>query len=163
MDAKQQYFITHYQSMFRRLSWMAWKRIGIYQDAQDIAAVALTKTYDRLKEIECVGMIYSFATTCARNGCTDYLRTKKHFLPVPEIEEQQMEEDTETLEVLYQAIKKLPRRKRTMIFHYLNALTIDEIAHEMNSTNLTIRQDKLRAIKFLRKELTDKLFKDEKK
>lgn len=110
------------------------------QDAEDIIVDLYVNVW-RLKPVfKTEKEMYSYLTYSIRNACHNLTQYKKHFVPVPEIEQEETYIiDALLIKKIMALIDELPPRQRKIIqLRYLEGLSIKEIAILMKSNPRTV-------------------------
>lgn len=107
--------------------------------AEDICAEVFLKVYEKLDTFdETKASVSTWIFTITRNTLTDYFRTRRVFSEIPEelSTESDLEEsycNQEMLEVLADALTRLPERERDLIIlHYYSGKTLKEVAEHLD-------------------------------
>jgi RNA polymerase sigma-70 factor (family 1) len=130
--------------------------------AEDIVSNAFIKLYDCRTTIKDADHIYAFLYVAARNEAVDYQRdlrrqraarnehTQLADREYHDSREAELEREEWMVKIL-QAIELLPAARRTIFrMHYFEELSIREIANRLNLTETTVRNQRNRALIFLR-------------
>ena len=113
-------------------------RINDMQDAEDIVANVFVKVFEKLDSFdESRALLSTWIYTITRNTLTDYYRTKKQFVELPEAQESgfSVEDEIcneEMLGRLADALEALPERERDIvILRYYSGRTLKEISGKL--------------------------------
>jgi RNA polymerase sigma-70 factor (family 1) len=157
-----------FQQYYTRLCYFA--TTLLYDDclAQEITSDAFTKLWQSRQSLATEGSIKAWLYSTVRNAAIDHLRKVKR-LRVSEsglqsattIEQSVLHTiiQTETIDHIVQTIGKLPPQcRRIFRLFYLHGKSYNEIAQELNLSPQTVRNQKLRATKLLRKMILPLFF-----
>jgi len=155
-------FKVFYDRHFPRLSLI----IGDYVDqrdvVEDIVTNAFIKLYDHRASIKEPGQIYAFLFVVAKNDAIGHLRRQRRQRIGRAMQEQLVDREyhdpreTELERDRWMAkIRDLvellpPARKKIFRLHFFEGLSIREIANQLNLTETTVRNQRNRALIFLR-------------
>ena len=135
-------------------------KINSAQDAEDITADIFVKVFEKLDSFdESKASLSTWIFTIARNTLTDYFRTRKVFVEIPETLEDgsSVEDDVcnaEMLEVLAKALETLDERERDIIIlRFYSGKTLREISSQMGISYAYVKVLQNKAFEKLRKLL----------
>jgi RNA polymerase sigma-70 factor (family 1) len=160
-----EFFFQHY---YTRLYYFATALLNDECLAQEITSDAFTKLWQIRQSLEAEGSIKAWLYSSVRNASIDHLRKVKR-LRVSEsglesattIEQSVLHTiiQTETIDHIVQTIGKLPPQcRRIFRLFYLQGKSYNEIARELNLSPQTVRNQKQRATKLLRKMILPLFF-----
>jgi RNA polymerase sigma-70 factor (ECF subfamily) len=133
--------------------------------AEDIVADAFGKLFDNRMKINDAAHIFGYLFVIARNQAIGYRREQKRQREADEAQERLVEkgyidpigtetEKEQVMEKINGLIGQLPAaRKRIFRMYFFDGLDIRTIANLQNLTETTVRNQKNRALIFLRKAL----------
>ncbi|MEJ2884126.1 RNA polymerase sigma factor [Pedobacter sp. GR22-6] len=163
------FFKLHYRS----LCYFVTKMVQDDTEAEDIAAVAFVKLWERRQNFESSQSIKAFLFITCRNASLNYLKQLKrrtadqqeyiHHLEVIDAEVLNHVIESEFLNSLYQEVERLPEQcRKVFTMLYFEGRKTDEIAIAMDLSVKTVRNYKARAIEmlhhaFLKKGVADAL------
>jgi len=138
--------------------------------AEDIAAQSLERAWQRRKEIKDLGHLKNFLYRAAKNAAFNNVRADKtyranhaviEYLHSNDVDWGDVEEReilrAELLHKIYEEIEQLPDRCGEIFkLLYFEGLSVDEVAERMGLIAQTVRNQKTRAIGFLRTRLLKK-------
>lgn len=152
-----------YKKYYKSFCQHAIEKIKDAHAAQDVVADAFWKLMQEPRRLSMNEMrlrMYTYINMI----CIDHLRKQKVFAKVvPAFGEltpaDEAEIEAELRSMLVDELQKLPvRRKQIIIQHYMHGLTSQEIAQNMQVSEQTVRNQKVKALKTLRKNIWNKLF-----
>jgi RNA polymerase sigma-70 factor (family 1) len=157
-----------FQQYYTRLCYFATTLLNSECLAQEITSDAFTRLWQSRQSLEMAGSIKAWLYSAVRNASIDHLRKVKR-LRVSEsglqstttIEESVLHTivQTETIDHIVQTIGKLPPQcRRIFRLFYLHGKSYNEIAQELNLSPQTVRNQKQRATKLLRKMILPLFF-----
>lgn len=136
--------------------------VGRQDIAEDIVTNAFIKLYDRRTRIRDAEHVQGFLFVVARNEAVGHLRDQKRWRGVRAVQdllvdreyhdplEAELERDR-WMGKIRQLIEQLPpARKQITELHFFKGLSIREIANQLNLTETTVRNQRNRALSFLR-------------
>ena len=113
-------------------------KVNLPQDAEDLTADVFLKVYEKLDTYdESKSSLSTWIYTITRNTLTDYFRTRKVFVEIPEtLEADSSVEDevcnAEMLDTLANALENLDERERDIIIlRFYSGKTLREISSQM--------------------------------
>jgi|SRR5579863_2459409 len=136
--------------------------VGRQDIAEDIVSNAFIKLYNRRARIREAEHIYGFLFVVARNEAVGHHRDEKRWRGVREVQElladreyQDPREGEAERDVWLQKIRRLveelpPARKKIFELHFFDGFSIREIANQLSLTETTVRNQRNRALSFLR-------------
>lgn len=127
-------------------------------DALEAVQEVTYRAYKRLNSIKEPAYVKTWLIRIMINYCNDQLKIHRHFLRDEAfVEMLPYKKDDEALLELEDAIMRLNKRSREIIIlKYFHELKIKEIASTMNRSEGTVKTWLHKALKSLRKELTEK-------
>lgn len=156
-------FAFFFNEYYACLSFFAFKILKDDAAAQDVVSDSFVKLWERREKIDKPESIRSYLYTTVKNACIDLLRSKnkvrryeEETLAGPHEWEQTILNkliEAEVLRHLVAARAKLPdKTKRVFEMFYFENKSYQQIAEEMNISIHTAKNQKIRAIKILRKQ-----------
>lgn len=153
-----------YRVYFAVLCYFAGKFVE-KETAEDVVNTLFLKLWDCRKEFESVQHLQSFLYLSIKNACLDHLkmttrakdREGKHCLSIEYIEENYEQEmiRAEYWGEIYRAIQKLPSQCSKVIhLSFVEGFTNEEISKQLKLSPQTVRNQKSKGIKALRKSLS---------
>jgi RNA polymerase sigma-70 factor (family 1) len=151
-----------YDRYFPPLFLIIKEYVGRQDIAEDIVTNAFVKLYDRRTRIRDADHIYGFLFVVARNEAVGHYRDQKRWRLARQAQEHLEEREYhDPLEAelqrdgwmlkIWQLIDKLPpARKQIFELHFFKRLSIREISRQLNLTETTVRNQRNRALSFLR-------------
>jgi len=152
------FFVKHYYAF---LCFFANRFVKDKEAAEDIVSESLLKVWEKRNDLEHGAALKSYCYTAVRNACLRWLEVQQRgaeqersWIQVEEVTEACVLENiiqTEVIEELYTAIKKLPPQS-SMVFTklYIEGKTVAETAQEMKLAVSTIKSHKKNGITLLR-------------
>lgn len=150
-----------FKNNFSKLRYFATRFVHDIAAAEDIVSESLLKVWEKRDDIECADALKNYAYTTVRNACLRWMDVQQRgagkersWIQAEAITEACILENiiqTEVIEELYAAIKKLPPQS-SMVFTklYIEGKTVAETAQEMKLTVSTIKSHKKNGIALLR-------------
>jgi RNA polymerase sigma-70 factor (ECF subfamily) len=156
-----EYFFT---SCFKRLSFFAHRYIPNQDVVEDIISDAFIKIWNKREIFVDEVFLRNYLYKIVRNACLRWLDnqqryTKHNQLAVlqNEIIQETIEQNiirTETINHIYQALEHLPPACRTIFKKlYIEGKSVKETATELQLTDSTVKNQKLRGLRILRRQL----------
>lgn len=156
-------FAFFFNEYYACLSFFAFKILKDDAEAQDVVSDSFVKLWERRDTIDKPGSVKSYLYTTVKNACIDLLRsrerTRKHENEVSvlsEVWEQTILHrmiEAEVLRHLVAAKAKLPvKTKRVFEMFYFENKSYQQIADELEISIHTVKNQKIRAVKQLRKQ-----------
>jgi RNA polymerase sigma-70 factor (family 1) len=155
-------FKVLYDRYFRMLFLVIREYVGRQDIAEDIVTNAFIKLYHRRTRIRDADHIYGFLFVVARNEAVGHHRDQKRQRVARETQEllvdreyndpleAEMERDR-WMEKIRQLVGELPpAQKQIFELHFFKGLSVREIANQLNLTETTVRNQRNRALSFLR-------------
>jgi RNA polymerase sigma-70 factor (family 1) len=157
-----------FQEHYTQLCYFAGTLLNDDCLAQEVTSDAFTKLWQTRQTLATEGSIKAWLYSTVRNASIDHLRKVKR-LRVSEsglqsattIEQSVLHTiiQTETIDHIVQTIAKLPPQcRRIFRLFYLHGKSYNEIAQELNLSPQTVRNQKQRAAKLLRKMILPLFF-----
>jgi RNA polymerase sigma-70 factor (family 1) len=157
-----------FQQYYTQLCYFAGTLLNDDCLAQEITSDAFTKLWQSRQSLATEGSIKAWLYSAVRNASIDHLRKVKR-LRVSEsglqsattIEQSVLHTiiESETIDHIIEAMGKLPPQcRRIFRLFYLHGKSYNEIAQELNLSPQTVRNQKQRAAKLLRKMMLPLLF-----
>ena len=155
-------FAVLYKLHFGRLFLVIRELVGQQDLAEDVVTNSFIRLFERRDRIREMEQVYPFLFVVARNEAISHLRIlQRQRLARKEIEklvdteyrdprEAELERD-QLMEKIQQLVELLPPRQRKIFrLHFFDGLTIREIANQLKLTETTVRNQRNRALIFLR-------------
>jgi RNA polymerase sigma-70 factor (family 1) len=161
-------FKVIYDRYFPMLFLIIREYVGQLDVAEDIVTNAFIKLYDRRAKIKDAGHTYAFLYVVARNEAIGYYREQKRQRAVHQAQERlvnseyydpletELERDQWLLQIRQLAGQLPPARRKIFQLHFFEGLSIREIANRLNLTETTVRNQRNRALNFLRQAFFSK-------
>jgi RNA polymerase sigma-70 factor (family 1) len=155
-------FKVLYDRYFPMLFLIIREYVGRQDIAEDIVTNAFIKLYVRRSRIRDADHVYGFLFVVARNEAVGHHRDQKRWRGVREAQEllvdreynDPLEAELERdrwMEKIRQLIEELPAaRKQIFELHFFKGLSVREIANQLNLKETTVRNQRNRALFFLR-------------
>ncbi len=155
-------FNYFYDRYFPRLFLIIREYVGRDDAAEDIVSNAFIKLYDRRTRIREAEHVYGFLFVVARNKAVEYRRDQKRWRGVSaDLEvladreyqdplEAEVEGNVRMLKIRRLVDELPPARKLIFELHFFKGLSVREIANQLNLTEITIRNQRNRALSYLR-------------
>lgn len=155
-----EFFFNEYYSC---LSFFAYKILKDDAAAQDVVSDSFVKLWERRGMIDKPGSVKSYLYTTVKNACIDLLRSnerlRKHQTEIVAVSYEWEQTilhkmiEAEVLRHLVAARAKLPTKaKRVFEMYYFENKSYQQIAEELGISIHTVKNQKIRAIKLLRKQ-----------
>lgn len=164
-SGNEQAFEAVFHQYYKALCYFSDRIVKNSQVAEDIAEETFIKLWERHDEFQNLQHIRSFLYKTAYRSCLDFLKTDYHSSQreatfsesFPEEENFYLELiRTETLHTLYRAIRELPEQCGKIIsMSYVEGKKNEEIANELRISIQTVKNQKSKGIKQLRKQFPD--------
>ena len=151
-----------YDHYFSMLFLVIREYVGREDIAEDIVTNAFIKLYARRTRIRDAGHVYGFLFVVARNEAVEHHRDQKRQRVAREAQEllvdreyndpleAELERD-QWMEKIRRLVGELPpAQKQIFELHFFKGLSIREIANQLNLTETTVRNQRNRALSFLR-------------
>jgi RNA polymerase sigma-70 factor (ECF subfamily) len=161
--SKKREFGKIYEEEIEKIYRFIYLKIGSQEIAQDIASETFLRAWKQFKEIK-IENPRAFLYRIAKNLIVDYYRQKekKETLSLEGLVLEEKKNNpleiafqNEEMENLYQALKKLKEEYQdVLIWHYLDGLTIKEIAELLDRSENAARIILFRALKSLKEALS---------
>lgn len=156
-------FAFFFNEYYACLSFFAFKILNDEAEAQDVVSDSFVKLWERREAIDKPGSLKSYLYTTVKNACVDLLRSKERkrkneseILQLSDKWEQTVLHkmiEAEVLRHLVAARAKLPvKTKRVFEMFYFENKSYLQIAEELDISIHTAKNQKIRAIKILRKQ-----------
>ncbi|MBM3237182.1 sigma-70 family RNA polymerase sigma factor [Candidatus Poribacteria bacterium] len=144
---------------------LAFRKVGNYHDAQDIAQEAFIKAYRALPTLkQCenfAGWLYTITANCARSWLRKNRRRMEENMPLSEADGElaalsmNVYADKSTRESVRDAVNTLAEGERLVVtLYYVSGLSIREIAEYIGTSMSAVKMRLHRAKQHLREELT---------
>ena len=147
-------FDEAFDTLFPRAERLAYRILGDWTDAEDVAAEALARAYANWRKVGSLPYRDGWVLKVATNLAIDWHRRRRPVAaPVvdPDVAETAM-----TRVALASALAALPRRQRTVIsLRYLSGMTEQEVAHVLGLSLGTVKTHARRGAEALRLRLGD--------
>lgn len=156
-------FAFFFNEYYASLSFFAFKILKDEAEAQDVVSDSFVKLWERRGTIDKPGSLKSYLYTTVKNACVDLLRSRerdrKHENEVFQLSDRWEQSilhkmiEAEVLRHLVAARAKLPvKTKRVFEMFYFENKSYQQIAEELNISIHTAKNQKIRAVKILRKQ-----------
>jgi RNA polymerase sigma-70 factor (family 1) len=156
-------FDGYFREYYAPLCFFAFKMLGDQPAAQDIVEDSFVKLWERREIMERLGSIPSYLYTTVKNACIDQLRAQARKrngiaelgINTPAFEQSVFYKiiEAEVLRQLTTAKANLPpKAKRVVELFYFENKSYSEIAALMGISVNTVKNQKIRALKLLRKQ-----------
>ncbi len=156
-------FDFFFNEYYACLSFFAFKILRDDAEAQDVVSDSFVKLWERREMIVKTGSIKSYLYTTVKNACVDILRRRERSLKLEneisalsnEWEQTVLQKliEAEVLRHLVAARAKLPTKaKRVFEMFYFENKSYQQIADELSISIHTVKNQKIRAVKQLRKQ-----------
>jgi len=151
-----------YQQLYPSILVFANNMVSNTQEAQDICTDCFIKLFQCNEKFESIQNVKAFLFTITRNACINSLRKEaKHSLGNKQLrylmedkeEIFKNEVEAELIEMIYLSIEKLPTKCRDIFRMTLLGYSYEEIAEQCNVSISTVRNQKARGLKLIRKAL----------
>jgi RNA polymerase sigma-70 factor (family 1) len=155
-----------FDMFFPALCYFANKLIEERQEAEDIVLDTFQKLWARREHFETMPNIKAFLYITVRNTCLNYLRyretqrkrTREMIKLMPDRFEEDAEQQrirAEVMKNIYSEIEKLPKKCREVFeLYYFEGLKANEIAEQLQISESTVRNQKVRALQLLKTALS---------
>jgi len=156
--AFEQFYNQQYFSVF----YFACRFLPDSQAAEDVTTDSFLKLWQRLNDFESMGAMHAFLQITVKNACLNLLRSRQResarYLELYNLLEQndpqafdQQQLTAQLYQHIYEEIEKLsPQLKKVFMLAYIEGLSNEEIALQLDIHNQSVRNDKARALKQLR-------------
>ena len=152
---------------YKPLCYFAWQLTGNKPEAEDIAGEVFIKLWRRHNDFNSLQNIKAFLYIATRNACFDYLKhvqrknaSHEELFYLAENSEEFIQSRMAKAEVLqailYEVETLPPVRRQIFKMIYLEYLSTNEIAQQLNITADTVRVQKARALNSLRTQVLKK-------
>jgi RNA polymerase sigma-70 factor (family 1) len=151
-----------YDRYFPMLFLIIREYVGRQDIAEDIVTNAFIKLYDRRMRIRDAEHVYGFLFVVARNEAVGHHRDQKRGGGARAVQElladreyhdpmeAELERDRWMVKIRELVEQLPPARKQIFVLHFFKGLSIREIANQLNLTETTVRNQRNRALSFLR-------------
>jgi RNA polymerase sigma-70 factor (ECF subfamily) len=155
-----------FDMFFPALCYFANKLIEDRQEAEDIVLDTFQKLWARREHFETMPNIKAFLYITVRNTCLNYLRhretQRKRTRELVKLLPDRFEEDAEQQRIraevmknIYSEIEKLPKKCREVFeLIYFEGMKANEIAEQLQISESTVRNQKVRALQLLKTALS---------
>ena len=152
---------------YKPLCYFAWQLTGNKPEGEDIAGEVFIKLWRRHNDFNSLQNIKAFLYIATRNACFDYLKhvqrknaSHEELFYLAENSEEFIQSRMAKAEVLqailYEVETLPPVRRQIFKMIYLQDLSTNEIAQQLNITADTVRVQKARALNSLRTQVLKK-------
>lgn len=135
-------------------------------EVDDIQQHVYIKTWKNLSKLEKNSSITGWIKTITINTCKDFTKSKKPLYSSDDQLFQQVQDKkpfpcqkvliSERHQKIIRAIKCLPKKfEEVVMFHYIEELTVEEIALKLNCPTGTVKSRLFKARQLLKQELSD--------
>jgi RNA polymerase sigma-70 factor (family 1) len=156
-------FDFFFNEYYAALSFFAFKILNDEAAAQDIVSDCYIRLWQRKEVFDAPGSIKSYLYTTIKNACIDLLRSNKRIqehqkelsLLSPKFEQSIFHKliEAEVMRLIVIARAKLPTKARRVFeMFYFEDKSYQEIAEELGISINTVKNQKIRAVKLLRKQ-----------
>ena len=147
-------FEEAFDTLYPRAERLAYRIVGNWAAAEDVAAEALARTYTHWRKVRSLPHRDGWVLRVATNVAIDVYRRRR---PEPDPPDPVDLADAATIRVaLAEALATLPRRQRTVIaLHHLSGLTEQEVAGALGLSLGTVKTHARRGTAALRARLGD--------
>jgi RNA polymerase sigma factor (sigma-70 family) len=155
-------FVALYDRLYSPLFWFTFKMLGHQEDAEDLVADVFSKLWMKRDQIDLIANIEGYLKKSMVNACLDFMRRSKLKDKVKEELTYRLRQEceegyvraqikAEVLDFVNLEMKRLPA-KYASIFNlsFMEGLTNEEIADELNLTNQGVRNIKAKIRKGLK-------------
>jgi RNA polymerase sigma-70 factor (family 1) len=160
---EQKGFEFFFREYYSALSFFAYKILSDEDAAKDVVQDCYVKLWERKEVFDAPGSIKSYLYTTVKNACIDLLRRNKRIqkhqkelsLSSPNFEQSIFHKmiEAEVMRLIVIARAKLPiKAKRVFEMFYFEDKSYQEIAEELDISIHTVKNQKIRAVKLLRKQ-----------
>ena len=150
-------FYAMFKQFYPSIVIFANKLVHDNELAQEICSDSFIKLYQSTEIFAGLNNVKAYLFTVTRNGCTDAIRKISHHPQIEELESEkfitEQEIESELVELIYLSIEKLPGRCRRIFQMIFNGMSTEEIAHALNLSLSTVRNQKARGIRLLKKTI----------
>jgi RNA polymerase sigma-70 factor (ECF subfamily) len=155
-------FGAFYEEHFDRVCLMIQHMVGQLELAEDFVSTAFAKLYARRANIKESEQVYRFLFVVARNEAIDYFRAQQrhraarkeqvHLLDKEYSDPAEAEQERAqcVAKILELAEQLPPAEKRVFNLNFITGLSIREIANQLGRSESTVRNQRNRAVVFLR-------------
>ena len=147
-------FDDRFGELFAAAMRPAWRMLGSREEAENVAAEVLARALVRWRSLRDSPQLVGWVTTVSTNLSIQHLRkTRRSSSRVAQVTEPMPVVDRLDLT---EAVSSLPRRQREAVtLHYFLDLTESDIAAELGISVSSVKTHLQRALKSLRRQLTD--------
>ena len=157
-----------YNKYFNSVFYFAKRFVIDVQAAEDITSETFVKLWTRHGDFENIHKLTSFLYITTRNACINILRTgKRHSEYQQQLSYLLSQESDEAIaqqqltgriyQYIYEEIEKLPPQEMKVFkLAFIDGLSNEEIAEQLNINNQSVRNHKTRALKAIRLAIADK-------
>ena len=160
---EQKGFEFFFKEYYAALSFFAFKILNDEPAAKDVVQDCYVKLWERKEVFDAPGSIKSYLYTAVKNACIDLLRSNKRIqehqkelsLLSPGFEQSIFHKliAAEVMRLIMIEKAKLPTKaKRVFEMFYFEDKSYQEIAEELDISIHTVKNQKIRAVKLLRKQ-----------
>lgn len=157
-----------YREFLPALTLFAFRWVKNHQLAQEIASEAFVKTWRMHHKLDSYAGIRAYLYTTVRRDCQHALRQERsraEFHRILTAETDSLDTpfhhllQAETYRLVHSALKDLaPGYRKVITMHFIEGKTTGQIARELNAPVNTIKAQKLKGLKALRKKFMNALF-----
>lgn len=135
-------------------------------EVDDIQQHVYIKTWKNLDKLETNSSVTGWIKTITINTCKDFIKSKKHISCSDDELFQQVQDKkpfpsqkvliSERHQKIIKSIKSLPQKfEEVVMFHYIEELTVEEIALQLNCPTGTVKSRLFKARQLLKQELSE--------
>jgi RNA polymerase sigma-70 factor (ECF subfamily) len=156
-----------FENYYSYLNFFAQKLLHDPLLAEEIVSDAFIKLWEKREELSMEGSIKSLLSTIVRNNCINQLQKAKRMrisergLENPNTTEQSVLHtivETETVKEILTTLDALPPKCRQIFtLFFLHGKSYKEIAEQLNLSPHTVRNQKIRAVRLIKKMITPAL------
>ncbi|MCF8297825.1 MAG: RNA polymerase sigma-70 factor [Saprospiraceae bacterium] len=160
------HFKIIFEEYFSSLYYYAVRIIHDNQLAEDVVQEIFLDLWKKRDEVY-INKIANYLYTAVRYRCMNHIRHKKvkvDFLEKrireyePQIDDSIIMIEEEMVREINNLINSMPEQRKNVFLHFLDGLSQDEIANELNISVNTVKTHKLKARQFLRDHLKNSLY-----
>jgi RNA polymerase sigma factor (sigma-70 family) len=154
MTAADDSFREAFPSLYASAGRVALRILGDHDAAQDVAAEALTRAYERWRKVSVLPYRNAWVLRVAANLAIDAARRKRPIIELPRPLD--VEERTAVHLALVLALDTLSRRQREVVaLRYLSDLSEDDVAAALGIAGGSVKTHLRRGLENMRRTLGD--------
>ncbi len=158
-------FIAFYRNHYASFCFFANRFVNDSVTAEDIVGDVALKLWEKKDELKNISALKSYFYTCIRNACLDWIQREKRnsgkeavYLQQASLEQRNALENlihAEVLQRVEEALHSLPPQCQKIFTKlFIEGKTLSETADEMDLSLSTIKNQRQRGIKLLRKQFS---------